>query len=293
MIARKKKETVPFPDIVESIRPSVVGMGLLANPRDPLSVVILGTGFLIDDDGGILTNHHVAEAFIGQGDRRVGVRNSVARAVLFVEASGRELPQGYGKAVGGFGTVPCPIVEITMASEAPDVAPHYESEPDLAICRIRVDGLDRMGVPRPKHLPLGDSAKVRAGDEVGIMGFPFGLRLLGEEQELRQMTPITQKGSIAAVLPFSNVQNPHAFQLDMNINGGSSGSPLFLAETGEIVGVVFAARVKPHEVSLPRNKGPRKVASIPLPTGFGYAVPINRLREQPPAQHRLPPVIHE
>jgi S1-C subfamily serine protease len=189
--------------------------------------------------------------------------------------------------------VPCPIVEITMASEAPDVATHYESEPDLAICRIRVDGLDRMGVPRPKHLPLGDSAKVRAVDEVGIMGFPFGLRLLGEEQELRQMTPITQKGSIAAVLPFSNVQNPHAFQLDMNINGGSSGSPLFLAETGEIVGVVFAARVRPHEVSLPRNKGARRVASIPLPTGFGYAVPINRLREQPPAQHRSPPVIHE
>jgi serine protease Do len=169
----------------------------------------------------------------------------------------------------------------------------YESEPDLAICRIRVDGLERMGVPRPKHLPLGDSAKVRAGDEVGIMGFPFGLRLLGEEQELRQMTPITQKGTIAAVLPFSNVHNPHAFQLDMSINGGSSGSPLFLAETGEVVGVVFAARVKPHEVPLPRSKGPRKVATIPLPTGFGYAVPINRFREEPRARHRLPPVIHE
>lgn len=285
--------TLPFPDIVESIRPSVVGLGLLADPRDPLSVVILGTGFLIDDDGAILTNHHVAEAFIGQGDRRVGVRNSVVRAVLFVEASGRELPAGRGKAVGGFGTVPCPIVEITMASETPDAAPHYESEPDLAICRIRVDGLEQMGVPRPRHLSLGDSAKVRAGDEVGIMGFPFGLRLLGEEQELRQMTPITQKGAIAAVLPFSNVHNPHAFQLDMNINGGSSGSPLFLAETGEVVGVVFAARVKPHEVPLPRSKGPRKVATIPLPTGFGYAVPINRLREETRARHRLPPVIHE
>jgi S1-C subfamily serine protease len=268
-------------------------MGLLVDPRDPLSVVILGTGFLIDDDGGILTNRHVAEAFIGQAGRRVGVQNSVARAVLFVEASGRELPAGRGKAVGGFGTVPCPIVEITMASEAPDAAPHYESEPDLAICRIRVDGLERMGVPRPKHLPLGDSAKVRAGDEVGIMGFPFGLRLLGEEHELRQMTPITQKGAIAAVLPFSNVHNPHAFQLDMSINGGSSRSPLFLAATGEVVGVVFAARVKPHEVPLPRSKGPRKVATIPLPTGFGYAVPINRLREEPRARHRLPPVIHE
>jgi len=67
----------------------------------------------------------------------------------------------------------------------------------------------------------------------------------------------------------------------------------FLAETGEVVGVVFATRVKPHEVPLPGSKGPRKVATIPLPTGFGYAVPINRLREEPRARHRLPPVIHE
>jgi hypothetical protein len=42
------------------------------------------------------------------------VRNSVARAVLFVEASGREILEGPGKAVGGFGTVPCPIVPRTF-----------------------------------------------------------------------------------------------------------------------------------------------------------------------------------
>jgi S1-C subfamily serine protease len=284
---------VAFPDVVANIRPTVVGMGLLADQRDPLSVVILGTGFLIDDDGGIMTNRHVAEAFIGQGDRSLGVRNSTARAVLFVEAAGRELPGGRGKAVGGFGSVPCPIVEITMPSDPPEDAPHYESAPDLALCRIRVNGLERMGVRRPPHLQLGDSQKVRAGDEVGIMGFPFGLVLRSEEHSLRQVTPITQKGVIAAVLPFPGVQNPHAFQLDMNINGGSSGSPLFLSETGEVVGVVFAARVKPHEVAVPRSKGPRMIATIPLPTGFGYAVPINRFREQPRAAHYLPPVIHE
>lgn len=282
-----------FPEIVANIRPTVVGMGLLADHRDPLSTVILGTGFLVDQDGWILTNRHVAELFVGQGDRRFGVRNALARAVLFVEAAGRELPGGHGRAAGGFGAVPCPIVEIAMPPDPVDPAPHYESAPDLALCRIRVDGLEEMGVRRPPHLQLGDSQKVRAGDEVGIIGFPFGLILKGEEQQLRQMTPITQKGVVAAVLPFSDVANPHAFQLDMNINGGSSGSPLFLAESGEVVGVVFAARVKPHEIALPRNKGPRKTATIPLPTGFGYAVPINRFREQPQGVHRLPPVIHD
>jgi S1-C subfamily serine protease len=79
----------------------------------------------------------------------------------------------------------------------------------------------------------------------------------------------------------------------MNINGGSSGSPLFLAETGEVVGVVFAARVVPHEVAVQTPEGPQTITTVPLPTGFGYAVPINRYREQPGRVHRMPPVIHD
>jgi S1-C subfamily serine protease len=282
-----------FRDVVANIRRAVVGMGLLADEHDPLSVVIMGTGFLVHPDGWIMTNRHVAQLFMAERDRRVGVRNALARAVLFVDAAGREIPGKGTAAVGGFGAIPCPIVEVAMPPVAPDAAPHYESAPDLAVCRIHIQGLDVMGVPRPPHLELGNSQNVRAGDEIGILGFPLGLTLTGEETSLRQMTPITQKGVIAAVLPFGNAANPHAFQLDMNINGGSSGSPLFLAETGEVVGVVFAARVAPHEVAIQTPEGPQTIATVPLPTGFGYAVPINRYREQPGRVHRMPPVIHD
>jgi S1-C subfamily serine protease len=281
-----------FSDVVANVRGAVVGMGVLADEHDPLSVVILGTGFLVHRDGWIMTNRHVAELFMGERDGRVGVRNALARAVLFVDATGREIPGRRTAAVAGFGAIPCPILEVARPPLPPDPVPNYESAPDLAVCRMDLQGLERMGVPRPPHLELGNSQNVRAGDEIGIIGFPFGLTFTGDAH-LRQMTPITQKGVVAAVLPFAGVPNPHAFQLDMNINGGSSGSPLFVAETGEVVGVVFAARVEPHEVPLATPEGAQTVATIPLPTGFGYAVPINRYRQEPGRAHWLPPVIHE
>lgn len=283
---------MPFSEIVARIRPSVVGIGILADENDPLSTVIIGTGFLVSADGHIMTNHHVARAFIVEKDGKIGVRNALARAVLFVDATGQQIP-GHGVAVGGFGAIPFPIVEVAAPSVAPDILTHYESAPDLAVCRINIQALDEKKIARPPHLTLGNSENVRAGDEVGTLGFPLGLTLTPHDGRLRQMTPIAQKGVIAAVLPFASARNPHAFQLDISINGGSSGSPLFRAETGEVVGVVFAAPIRPHDVILQTPQGPLPIASVPLPTGFGYAVPINRFRQEPPKVLHTRPVIHE
>jgi len=61
----------------------VVGMGLIADPHDEFSVVILGTGFLVDNNGWIMTNRHVAEIFIGQGDQLEN-RGQTGRSPNFV-----------------------------------------------------------------------------------------------------------------------------------------------------------------------------------------------------------------
>ena len=136
-----------FQDVVAKIKPSVVGMGLLVNRNDPLSVVIIGTGFLVHPSGWIMTNRHVAEKFVTERDGRLGVQNAIARAVVFTEGAGRPIPGTEQRAVAGFGAIPCPIIEVAMGPEAPDDDLHYDAPPDLAVCRIDGEGLKR-------HAPL-------------------------------------------------------------------------------------------------------------------------------------------
>ena len=116
-------------------------MGLLSNPDDPFSVFISGTGFCIHPSGWIMTNRHVAEKFATERHGRLGVQNSVARAVVFTEAAGRTIPGTNEKAVAGFGAIPCPIIEVSTGMEAPDEDLHYDSLPDLALCKIDAQAL--------------------------------------------------------------------------------------------------------------------------------------------------------
>jgi S1-C subfamily serine protease len=280
-----------FQDILERVKPSVVGIGLLANPADPLSVVILGTGFVVDPDGLIMTNRHVAELLMGEREGVIGLRNAIARAVMFVERSqphrvaGRELTQAYGMA-------PVPIVAVRMPPGARKAQIDYGDEPDLAVCQIDMRVL-RLAVEKPLvRITFSDSSKVREGDEVGVCGFPLGLGL-PRGTELHQLTAIAQKGIVAAILPHPGIPNPHAFQLDIAINPGSSGSPVFRVDDGTVVGIVFAAPVRPQAVEIQRPDGtPEPVTTISLPTGLGYAIPSNRYFEKPKTVARLPDVNH-
>jgi len=280
-----------FRDVVAGIKPAVVGMGMLTDERNPLSVLIVGTGFIIDPAGWIMTNRHVAEVFMVERDGKKGIRNALARAVLFVDATGREIHTTGKIAKSGFIAAPFPIIEVNMAPHSRENDLHYETVPDLAVCRISIEKLDRVGLKELPFISLGDSSKVREGDEVGTCGFPLGLTLANDGR-MRQFTPIVQKGVIAAVLPWTGIPNPHAFQLDININGGSSGSPLFTAESGDIIGVVFAAPVATGMVTIPVGNEQRPIATVALPTGFGYAVPSRRFLEEPKPIQNLPDLIH-
>lgn len=122
-----------FRDIVPTIRPAVVGLGLLADESDPFSIVIMGTGFIVHPSGWIMTNRHVAELLMGERNGQRGVRNALARAALFVQAAGQVIPGRGTVAVGGFGVIACPIQNVAMPPEAPDGAFTYESAPDRSV----------------------------------------------------------------------------------------------------------------------------------------------------------------
>lgn len=145
-----------------------------------------------------------------------------------------------------------------------------------------------MSKPRKEVLPLIPATIIHSkdileGTPVGILGFPQGLSWPAkfDSRDQAQMTPLLQTGVISGILPFSGLPKPDNFVLDLFVNSGSSGSPLFL-ENGDVVGVVYATRQRLEPLqSINKDGGlePTENTGVYLPTSLGLAVPSARFPE--------------
>jgi len=139
-----------------------------------------------------------------------------------------------------------------------------DREHDLAILAIR-------GAALPV-LSLGDSATVREGQEIAFTGFPIGA-VLG-------LYPVTHRGIVSSITPIArpveNSRNLNAaqlrhlrnsrfdtFQLDATAYPGNSGSPVYEATTGRVIGVLNSVFVKESKESV-----------LERPSGISYAIPV-------------------
>jgi len=81
-----------------------------------------------------------------------------------------------------------------------------------------------------KNLYFGDSAKVKVGDKVSTIGYPFS-NILGKEARYTE-------GTISSL--FGIQDDPRWFQISVPIQPGNSGGPLF-NDKGEVIGVTVAS----------------------------------------------------
>ena len=119
---------------------------------------------------------------------------------------------------------------------------------DLAVIKVDSD-------PQTLHpLPLGDSSKLRIGDEVIAIGSPFGLT--------GSMTTgiVSQLGRILNPPNIGSFSIPNVIQTDTAINPGNSGGPL-LNDRGEVIGINTAIQTQTGEFS-----------------GVGFAIPSNTMK---------------
>ena len=119
---------------------------------------------------------------------------------------------------------------------------------DLAVIKVDAD-------PQTLHkLPLGDSSKLRIGDEVIAIGSPFGLT--------GSMTTgiVSQLGRILNPPNIGSFSIPNVIQTDAAINPGNSGGPL-LNDQGEVIGINTAIQTQTGEFS-----------------GVGFAIPSNTMK---------------
>ena len=220
-------------EIVARVKPSVVGVGLY----DALGVQthqLQGTGFVFGDGTLVATNYHVIDKELDP--------QKVQYHIVFT----------------GTGRNP-KIARVEIIAR--------DREHDLAILKL----------PSPlTPLTLSSPKYVEDGTEVLLTGFPIGA-VLG-------LYPATHRGIIAATTP-DVIPTQHSSQLSMNILDrldkkfmiyqlditaypGNSGSPLYDAQSGEVVGILNKVFVKESKETV-----------LEKPSGISYAIPVKYLME--------------
>lgn len=221
-----------FTALVAASKPSIVGIGTTQKTRRPPHV-LMATGFVIGDGHSIVTNAHVIPET---------TPSDFEHLVIFV-GTGRD--------------VDIRRVEIEAIDDLHDIAI-----------------LRQNGPPLPT-ISLATSERILAdGAAVAFIGFPIG-SVLG-------LYPVTHGGFVSAYTPIATpasrseslsaahiraLKNPYfVYQLDATAYPGNSGSPLFDANNGEVIGIINKVFIKS-----------RKESVLSDPSDITYAIPVRFL----------------
>ena len=226
-----------LPDVIDQIRPSIVGVGTAYPPRQPNRkgdpVSYLATGFVVGNGRQVVTNAHVIP-------EKLDVDNNQSLAIF----------AGRGATAKAY----------TARVVRTDI------EHDLALLEIQ-------GVTLPA-MQLGDSDSVREGQEIAFTGFPIGMVLglfpVTHRGIVAAITPMARPVENARTLNGAQMKRLRnlfdAFQLDATAYPGNSGSPVFEPGTGRVVGVINSVVVKESKESV-----------LQKPSGISYAIPVSHV----------------
>jgi len=226
-----------LPEAIQRAKPAVVAVGTFQKMRSP-AFVFRGTGFAVDDGTLVATNAHVVPAALQTANGET--------MMVLVHVPGAKAPQ---------------------PREAKVIA--MDKEHDLALLRIS-------GAPLPT-VTFGNSEAARDGQSVAFTGFPIGNALgfypVTHRGIIASLTPIAIPAATASGLDARVVQSLKSgpfvlFQLDATAYPGHSGSPLFDADVGEVIGIVNMGMLKGM-----------KDTAVGQPSGISFAVPTRYLQE--------------
>jgi serine protease Do len=225
-----------LPQVIRAVKPAIVAIGSYKKDRQP-SAIVNGTGFVVGNGLTIVTSAHIF-------DRKLA---DFEHWMVFV---------GHGDAVQARD------MEVLCVDREHDVA------------SIRLHG---PSLPVVKLAAADGEAEGRA---IAFTGYPLGA-VLG-------LYPATARGIISALVPAAIPQNRattlnsetirrlrhnfHVYQLDATAYPGDSGSPVYQADSGLVIGVIDSVFVKP-------TKETALASVVGTPSGITYAIPIQFVRE--------------
>lgn len=119
---------------------------------------------------------------------------------------------------------------------------------------------------------LGNSSSVRVGDEIVIIGFPFGKSVWGV------FIPAIHRGIVSGIVKIAQGQSNQLtdrFQLDIMANPGNSGGPLALNKNGKVIGVLSRI-IYSYPVGQSTIIEGKPITSS---TGIAMAIPMDYFKE--------------
>lgn len=144
--------------------------------------------------------------------------------------------------------------------------------PDDIDARLRAGAYMGPEADKAPHMQIVSAklsdAALNDGTDIFISGFPF-----------REPSLVTQRGMIASAVERSNIpyfnepdNDSDVILLDGMINHGNSGGPVYLAQTGEVVGVAEAfVGTENQVVPIPQPATPPALQQQPAPPSVAIA----------------------
>lgn len=251
---------VALADTYEKIKPSIVAFTAkysvltdaeFQNERKVSFPPILGTGFIIDGNAVIVTNDHVAEVLTASKKHPLS-RNGecIYFATLFKNTD------------EGLIHMTLDILEVYQPESYPTEMLFGPKKPDIAFVLVKARELPALEL---------DASILREGIEIATTGYPMGTDALTAPGYLHQIGPTLQRGIISAILPFQQPK-PHAYALNIMVQGGASGSPVFLPDSGKVIGIVNSSLYDISADGIAKNNNQK-------PTNISYAIPSYNILE--------------
>ena len=223
----------------------------------PFFPPIFGTGFVIKENGIIVTNDHVVKVVPNLYKPQNAPEEEWPLIAILFKPSTKGLIEITLEVLGVF----------TISKYIPGNRYYGPKKPDIAFIHVKAKGLP--------SLDIDNTIFIEEGMEIATAGYPMGTDSLMAPGWLHQITPTLQKGIISAVLPFSSpLSTPHGFSINIMTQGGASGSPVFLPESGKVIGVLYAGLNDIDHTYLEN-----KEILYNKPTNISYVIPSHLINE--------------
>lgn len=214
VISASVAQSAELPDLVQSIKPSVVVVGTYSKTRSP-AFVMRGTGFVVGNGNQIATNAHVVP----------DVLDSANGETLAVQTSAAQLR----------------LAKVAKRDRAHDLA------------LLSVDGppLPTLALQNPAQVREGQSVAFMGFPIGGVLGFSPVIHrgIISAITPIALPSPTAQQLN-EKVIKRLKAGSFEVYQLDATAYPGNSGGPLIEVDKGEVVGIINMVFVKSTKESV-------------------------------------------